>query len=264
MKDRTHFALGDGNTIAYRWDGAAENTVLVLSNSIATTLNMWDTQLDELTKHFRVLRYDTRGHGASSAPAGPYSLDRLGRDVIELLDALKIERAHFLGLSLGGIIGQWLGIHAPERIDRLILSNTSPYLGPAPQWDELVTRTLQAKDMTPFADMFLGNWFPKPMLEARPPVVDTFRQMILSTPTHGLAGNFVALRDMDLRRTIALIPRPTLVIGGQYDTVTLASHSEQIAATIPGAKLVMLPAVHMPNIELPQQYLRAVLDFLTQ
>jgi 3-oxoadipate enol-lactonase len=253
---------GDGTRIAYRLDGAADKPVLVLSNSIGTTLHMWDRQIPELSRHFRVLRYDTRGHGASGVPAGAYSLDRLGRDVIELLDALGIEKAHFLGLSLGGFIGQWLGIYAPDRIDRLILANTSPYLGPAPQWDERIVAVLQAEDMTATAAMFLANWFPARMLEAKDPVVEEFRAMLLATDRQGLAGSYAVVRDADLRRTIALIQRPTLVIAGRDDTVTLASHSELIAATVPGSKLVELPAVHLSNIERPAEFLSAVLDFL--
>ncbi len=253
---------GDGTRIAYRLDGAADKPVLVLSNSIGTTLHMWDRQIPELSRHFRVLRYDTRGHGASGVPAGAYSLDRLGRDVIALLDALGIEKAHFLGLSLGGFIGQWLGIHAPDRIDRLILANTSPYLGPAPQWDERIATVLQAEDMTATAAMFLANWFPARMLETKEPVVEEFRAMLLATDRQGLAGSYAVVRDADLRRTIALIQRPTLVIAGRDDTVTLASHSELIAATVPEAKLVELPAVHLSNIERPDEFLGAVLDFL--
>jgi 3-oxoadipate enol-lactonase len=262
MNDRSFFTTGDGCRIAYRLDGAADRPVLVLSNSIATTLNMWDGEMAELTKRFRVLRYDTRGHGQSDAPAGPYSMDRLGRDVVELLDALKIERVHFCGLSLGGFIGQWLGIHVPERIDRLILCNTSSYLGPAAQWDDVIASVKAASDLSDFAKMFIGNWFPRQMIEARQPIVDTFRSMVLSTPARGLAGCWAAIRDADLRRTIALIRCPTLVIAGQFDTVTLASHSELIAGTIPGARLLTLPAVHLSNVEHPARFMEAVLGFL--
>jgi len=223
---------GDGTRIAYRIDGSNDRPVLVLSNSIATTLRMWDLQIPELSQHFRVVRYDTRGHGASSVPVGAYSIDRLGRDVIELLDALRIERAHFLGLSLGGFVGQWLGIHAPERIDRLILSNTASYLGPAHQWDQTIASLAQAQDMTETAEMFLRNWFPARMLEADQQVVQRFRSMVLATDPRGLAGAFAVVRDTDMRRTIALIPRPTLVIAGEHDTVTAASYGQAIAATI--------------------------------
>ncbi|MFD4838112.1 3-oxoadipate enol-lactonase [Achromobacter sp. NPDC058515] len=262
MANLSFFTTGDGVRIAYRLDGDAGLPVLVLSNSIGTTLHMWDDQVPALSRAFRVLRYDTRGHGASGVPPGAYSLDRLGRDIIELLDGLDIARAHFLGLSLGGMVGQWLGVHAPERIDRLILANTSAYLGPAPQWDERIAATLQAPDMTDTAEMFLGNWFPAPMLQAGGPVIDAFRAMLLATDPQGLAGAFAAVRDMDLRRPIALIARPTLVIAGRDDTVTAASHGELIAATVPGAELLVLPAVHLSNIERPAEFLDAALTFL--
>jgi 3-oxoadipate enol-lactonase len=260
--DRCFFITGDGCRISYRLDGAADRPVLVLSNSIATTLDMWEGQMDALAQRFRVLRYDTRGHGQSDAPDGPYSMDRLGRDVLELLDALHIERAHFCGLSLGGLIGQWLGIHAPDRIERLILCNTSPYLGPPPQWDRLIDSIEAGQDGAQLAAMFIGNWFPRPMIEARLPVVETFRKMVLGTPAHGLAGCFAAIRDVDLRRTIALVRCPTLVIAGQHDTVTLASHGESIAATIPDARLIILPAVHLSNVEHPARFVDAVVEFL--
>lgn len=262
MQDRSFFTTGDGCRIAYRFDGPTDKPVLVLSNSIATTLNMWDGQIQDLSQHFRVLRYDMRGHGASDVPAGAYSLDRLGRDVIEMLDALDINQVHFCGLSLGGFVGQWLGVYTPERIDRLILSNTSSYLGPAEQWDRLITSVLQSEDMSAIATMFLNNWFPRYMLEEKNPVIEPFRATLLAMQPQGLAGCYAVVRDTDLRRTIALIPNPTLVIGGQYDTVTLPSHSELIAATIPGSKLVMLPAVHLSNIEYPDDFLNAVFDFL--
>jgi len=254
--------VGDGARVAYRIDGDAEKPVLVLSNSIGTTLRMWDRQIADLSKQFCVLRYDFRGHGASSVPVGAYSLDRLGRDVIELLDGLGIERANFLGLSLGGFVGQWLGIHAPERINRLILCNTSSYLGPARQFDERIASVLRAPDMLETAEMFLGNWFPAQMLAAKAPVVEEFRAMLRATDRQGLAGLYAAVRDADLRRTIALISRPTLVIGGQYDTVTAVSHSELIAATVPGATLVVMPAVHLSNVEYPAEFMEAVLGFL--
>jgi 3-oxoadipate enol-lactonase len=179
-----------------------------------------------------------------------------------LLDALHIERVHFLGLSLGGVIGQWLGIYAPERIDRLILSNTSSYLGPAGQWEGLIASVLQSENLTEFADMFIKNWFPSHMLESKNAHVTSFRKMVLATRPQGIAGSWAAIRDMDMRRTVALISSPTLVIAGQYDTVTLPSHSELIAETVPNSKLVILPAVHLPNVEYQTEFLSAVLEFL--
>src|SRR5262245_7316914 len=138
MNDREFFTTSDGVRIAWRFDGPPDAPVLVLSNSIATSLEMWDGQIAGLTRHFRVLRFDPRGNGRSGLPDGPYSLDRLGHDVVELLDSLRLERVHFCGLSLGGLIAQWLGVHVPERIDRLVIANASSYLGPAPPWDRLI------------------------------------------------------------------------------------------------------------------------------
>lgn len=262
MNDRSFLETGDGCRIAYRFDGSTDSPVLVLSNSIGTTWEMWDMQVPELSKYFRVLRYDLRGHGATSVPTGPYSMDRLGRDVVELLDALHIERAHFCGLSLGGMVGQWLGIHVPERIDKLILCNTSAFLGPASKFDEWIASVLAASDMAETAERFLNNWFPVQMLEPESETIAPFRSVLLAIEPRGLAGCYAAVRDMDMRRTVALIQSPTLVIGGQFDTVTLPCHSEAISATIPGAKLLLLPAVHLSNIEYPVEFLKATLDFL--
>ncbi|WP_051251494.1 3-oxoadipate enol-lactonase [Paenibacillus harenae] len=257
-----YMTTGDGYRIAYRIEGPANAPVLVLSNSIGTSLHMWDGQIEALSERFRVLRYDFRGHGSSDAPAGAYSFDRLGRDVIELLDALNINRVHFLGLSMGGVVGQWLAIHTPERIERLVLSNTSSYLGPAEQWDYMIASVQKSENLSELADMFIGNWFPPAMREPETSLVSSFRDMVLATDPKGFEGSFAAIRDLDMRRTAALISSPTLVIAGQYDTVTLPGHSELIAATVPNAKLIMLPAVHMPNVERPAEFLNAVLDFL--
>ncbi|MFF1717514.1 alpha/beta fold hydrolase [Streptomyces sp. NPDC058268] len=261
---RTDITTGDGVRIAYRFDGDEDKPVLLLSNSIGTDLHMWDGQVSALTKHFRLLRYDARGHGASDVPSGPYSLDRLGRDVVELLDALGLQRVHVLGLSLGGIVAQWLGIHVPERVDRLVLSNTAAYLGPAKQWDRPIAELLKAPDMQGTAEMFLHNWFPARMLQGDDKVVEGFRRTLLATRREGVAGSWAAVRDYDLRRTATLIHNPTLVIAGEHDTVTSADHGKELAATVPGARLILLPTVHMANVEGQEQFLGAVLAFLTE
>ncbi|MCD9032985.1 3-oxoadipate enol-lactonase [Luteimonas sp. Y-2-2-4F] len=260
--DRAFFSTGDGVRIAYRVDGPADAPPLLLANSIGTALEMWDAQIPALSRHFRVVRYDMRGHGASGVPAGAYSIDRLGRDALELMDALGIERAHVLGLSLGGYVGQWLGIHAPERVDRLVLSNTAAWLGPPARWDAAIADVLAAPDMRETAEAFLRNWFPARMLDAPDPAVAPFRAMLLATDRQGLAGAWAAVRDADLRRTVALIPRPTLVVAGAHDSVTRLAHGEALAAAIPGARLEVLPTVHLSNVEAPEAYLALVLDFL--
>jgi 3-oxoadipate enol-lactonase len=223
---------------------------------------MWDLQIQEWSKHFRILRYDTRGHGASDVPAGPYSIDRLGQDVIELLDTLNLSRVHFCGLSLGGMIGQWLGVSVPDRIERLILCNTSSFLGPTDQWNGRISAVLQAENMSETAERFLRNWFPSHMLETDSAVIEPFRATLLAMQAQGLAGCYAAVRDMDMRQTVALIPCPTLVIAGKYDTVTLPSHSELIAASVPGSKLMTFPSVHLTNIEYPTEFLDAAIEFL--
>lgn len=263
-RTRTAITTGDGVRIAYRFDGDENNPVLLLSNSIGTDLRMWDGQVPALTEHFRLLRYDARGHGASDAPSGPYSMDRLGRDVVELLDALGLQRVHVLGLSLGGMVAQWLGIHVPERVDRLVLSNTAAYLGPANQWDRPIAELLEAPDMQVIAERFLNNWFPARMLRGDNEVVEGFRRTLLATPREGVAGSWAAVRDYDLRRTATLIQNPTLVIAGEHDTVTSADHGKELAATVPGARFTVLPTVHMANVEGQTKFLEAVVAFLAE
>jgi len=255
---------GDGVRIAYRIDGDRDAPPLVLSNSIGTTFAMWDREVPLLTERFRVIRYDFRGHGGSDVPDGPTSIDRLGRDVLELLDALGVRRAHFLGLSLGGFVGQWLGVHAPERIDRLVLANTAAHLGPAAQWDAAIRQVLAAPDLRETAETFLHNWFPPEFFTHHADVIERFRDMLLRTDRRGIAAAWAAVRDADLRRTIALIPRPTLVIAGRHDTVTSLAHGEAIAGTVPGARLVVLPTVHLSNVERGAEFLDAVSTFLPE
>ncbi|PSK92411.1 3-oxoadipate enol-lactonase [Haloactinopolyspora alba] len=261
MDTASTITLGDGTRIRYRLDGPEDAPVLVLSNSIATTLEMWDRNIVDLARRFRVLRYDTRGHGLSDAPSGAYSIERLGRDVLELLDALGFEKAHFCGISLGGLIGQWLGIHVPGRIDRLVLANTSAYLGPAPQWDARITSALGAQDLTATAEMFLGNWFPERLL-ADEATAAPFRDTILRMRPEGLAGCLAAVRDADMRRTISLIQAPTLVIIGDHDTVCLPEHGTFIAGAIPHAQSLAMPVTHLSNVEDPAGFVDAVSRFL--
>ncbi|MBO9730729.1 MAG: alpha/beta fold hydrolase [Chitinophaga sp.] len=257
--DIQYFTTGDGVKIAYQLDGAADKPVLVLANSMATDLHMWDDQVPTFTKYFRVLRFDTRGSGASDAPEGDYSVDRMGMDVINLLDALHIDKVDFIGLSLGGWIGQWMGIHASSRLNKLVLTNTSSYLGPEKFFNEQIQYLRGGGSLERYGDMFIHNWFDEGF---DPAVVAKFRKMVLSTPRLGLASTFAAVRDADSRRTISLITTPTLVIGGINDRATPGEHSKLIAQTIPHSKLVMLPVIHLSNIEAKETFEKTVLDFL--
>ncbi|ARP85677.1 alpha/beta fold hydrolase [Bordetella genomosp. 9] len=262
MSANSIFTTSDGRRIAYRLEGQGGRPVLMLSNSIGTDMSMWDGIMPALLERFQVLRYDMRGHGGSDVPCGPYSLDRLGRDALELMDVLELARVDVLGLSLGGMVAQWLAMHFPERIDRLVLAHTAAYLGPAAQWEPRIRTILQAPaEQT--AEAFLVNWFPAAMRERDDPALAPFRAVLLRTQAKGIAGCLAAVRDMDMRRGLALIDRPTLVIGGRFDTVTSAQHSEELAAGIPGAALVLLPAVHMSNVELPEAFIDTVGQFLS-
>lgn len=257
------FIAGDACPIAYRFDGPAEAPVLVLSNSLGTAMDMWAPQLAALAARFRVLRYDSRGHGASGVPEGGYGMDRLGRDVIELLDGLGIARASFCGLSKGGMVGQWLGVRAPERLDRLILCCTSPYMGPPAGWDGRIA-AVRAEGMAAMTEAVLERWFTPEFRDAGIAAIAPVRAMLLATDPLGYAGCCAAIRDMDMRRLLPLIQVPTLVIGGLRDPATPPEHSEALVAGIPAAACTMLDAAHLANIEQPERFTQAMLDFLVR
>lgn len=257
----TAITTGDGCRIAYRFDGPEGAPILLLSNSLGTDSGMWSPQIAAFSKHFRVLRYDSRGHGGSDAPSGAYSLDRLGRDVVELLDALGIETVDFCGLSLGGMIGQWLGIYAPDRVRRLVLANTSSYMGPPAGWDARIS-SVMAQGMPPFAQASAERWFTAGFREAEPKAIAPIVATLLATDRTGYAGCCAAIRDMDMRRTVRLIERPTLVIGGSLDSSTPPPHSDALVKTIPGARLCMLDAAHLSNVEAPERFTAAATGFL--
>lgn len=261
-KDITFFTTDDGCRIAYKIDGDFSKPVLVLSNSIATDFTMWDGQIENFSYNFTLLRFDTRGNGLSDAPVGDYSINRMSLDLIELLDHLQIKQVHFCGLSLGGFIGQWLGIHASERIDKLILANTSPYLGPTKLWNENIRLLNTQQNMVYFEEMFIGGWFSKDMIDNQEEIVLPFREMIRKTSPRGLAGSYSAVRDADFRKTNALIPNNTLIISGKNDQVTKAEHSEQMHSVINKSRLAVLPVVHLTNIESKTGFEKLVVDFL--
>ena len=255
-------AVGDRCRLAYRLDGPVDAPVLVLSNSLGTALEMWAPQLDALAARFRVLRYDGRGHGASDAPPGAYSLDRLGRDVVELLDALGLGRVHFCGLSLGGMLGQWLAVRAPERIERLVLANTAAYMGPPAGWQARID-TVRRDGMGAVAEATMERWFTAAFRAGSPGAVAAVRDRLLATSAEGYAGCCAAIRDMDLRPTAPLVARPTLLVAGAADPSTPPERSEEIARAIgAAARVVTLPAAHLSNVERPDDFTRAVLDFL--
>jgi 3-oxoadipate enol-lactonase len=251
----------DGASLAYSIEGARGAPVVMLSHSLGTDTRLWDQQLPDLASRYRVLRYDSRGHGGSSVPEGGYTLARLGRDALDLIDALGIDRVSFCGISLGGMVGQWLGCHAPERLRSLVLCNTSAYMGPPESWNARIA-AVRAGGMAAVADAVLERWFTADFLGSAPPAASLARSMLLATSPLGYAGCCAAIRDMDLRTYRTGLARPTLIIAGLYDAATPPTHSEVLLARLPGARLAMLPAAHLSNLERPQLFTDTLLEFL--
>jgi 3-oxoadipate enol-lactonase len=251
----------DGCPIHVEIEGPERAPVLMFSNSLGTNLHMWNEQAKHFAKRFRVVRYDQRGHGKSGAPKMPYTLERLGKDAVAILDALKIERANFCGLSMGGFTGMWLGRYAPKRINKLILSNTAAKIGDPIFWNDRILTVLN-KGMEAVVENVLGRWFTKGFREKSPQAVDRIRAMLFSTTPQGYAGCSAAIRDMDQRWDIGTIKLPTLIIAGTHDPATTLEHAELIASRIASAKLVKLDAAHLSNIEQSRQYTDTIEKFL--
>jgi 3-oxoadipate enol-lactonase len=247
---RTHYELtGD------------KPAVVMLSNSLGTDFSMWDPQMAELQRHFRVLRYDTRGHGKSSVTPGDYSIEQLGRDVLGLLDSLGIKRAHFCGLSMGGMIGMWLGIHAPDWLQRLILCNTAARIGTKEIWNARIA-TVRKDGMKQVAAAVVERWFTPEFRVSCPDAISKAQRMLENTPPEGYAACCAAVRDMDQSQEIAGIKAPTLVVYGGSDPVIPLSESQFLSDRIPRSHSVELPAAHLSNVEQASAFTQAVSDFL--
>jgi 3-oxoadipate enol-lactonase len=257
----------NGIAIRYQLEGPADAPVVLFSNSLGTRLEMWDPQMPALTQRFRALRYDSRGHGESAAPDGPYSIELLAEDAIGLLDALGIERVHFCGLSKGGMVGQMLGARHGERLLSLTLCSTACYMEPRQLWDERI-KVANEQGMAALADAVVERWFTEAYRAEPSIVVERVRQMILDTPAQGYAACCAAIRDMDLRDLIGTIRLPTQIIVGADDPATPPAKAEEIHARIPGSKLEVMPdAAHLLNIEQDVAFdasLRAFLDHLSR
>jgi 3-oxoadipate enol-lactonase len=230
-------------------EGPPDAPALVLVNSLGATLAMWEPQIEELAGRFRVVRFDLRGHGRSPVPPGPYGLDDLGADVVALLDRLDVARAHVAGVSLGAMTAMWLGIHAADRLDRLVLCCTSAKLGPPSMWEERIAR-VRAGEIGAVADAVMARWVTPAWAAEHPTEVRRLRDMIAATPPEGYAGCCAAIEAMDLEDELAAIAAPTLVIAGADDPATPPDHGARIAARIPGARMTVVPhSAHLANIE---------------
>ena len=246
----------------YLLEGPEDAPVLVLSNSLGTALGMWGDQASVLRERFRLLRYDTRGHGASPAPPGPYSVGELGGDVISLLDRLGVERASFCGLSIGGMTGMWLAAEEPERIECLVLCCTSALLGPKSVWDERIA-TARGKGMAALVDGVIERWFTPAFRAENPGTVERMARTLRETDPEGYAGCCAAIRDMDLHGRLPSIQAPTLVVSGADDPATPPEHGRSIADAIPGARFEVVPrAAHIANVEQPETLTQLILTHL--
>jgi 3-oxoadipate enol-lactonase len=249
---RTHYVLTND-----------QQPVVVFSNSLGTDFSMWDPQMAELEQRFRILRYDTRGHGQSTVTSGDYSIEQLGRDVLGLLDALRFDRVHFCGLSMGGMIGMWLGIYASDRLHRLVLCNTAARIGTQEMWNARIA-TVCKDGMKPVAAAVIERWFTPEFRASFPEKVAHAQRMLENSPPEGYAACCAAIRDMDQREAVAQIKAPTLVIYGGKDPVTPAADAHFLKDRIPGAVEVELPAAHLSNVEQADAFTEAVSYFLSR
>jgi len=256
------FVTSDHHRTYYRDQGADDRPVIILSQSLGCDHGMWDAQAADLLPHFRVVRYDTRGHGATSTSPGDYTIPQLAQDVVALADALAIRRFAFCGLSLGGMIGQWLGANRSERLTHLVLANTTARLSD-PSSMETRRKTVLEGGMQAIADMVMARFFSPPVLASNSPIVAATRRTLLASDPVGYAGCCAAIRDMDHRALLRSISVPTLVMSGDHDVaMPWDDHGAQLVSEIPGAKAVRLPAAHLSNLERPRSFVSALFDFL--
>ena len=251
----------DGCPIHVEVEGPADAPILMLSNSLGSTLHMWDPQAKAFAEKFKLVRYDGRGHGKSGAPKGPYTIELLGRDAMAVMDHLGLKKVNWLGLSMGGMIGQWLGANAAERLDKLILSNTSSHYADKTPWNDRI-KTVRAGGVKAIADRVINVWLTKEFQEREPKTKADMMAMMVATPVEGYVGCCEAIREMDNRDLLGRIKAQTLVIAGRHDPATNVEAAQLICGRIPNAKLAVIDAAHIANVEQPQAYSREVLNFL--
>ena len=257
------FADVNETRLHFRLDGPDQGPVVMLSNSLAADLTMWDAQVPGLIEAgYRVLRYDSRGHGQSAVPDGPYSMEMLTKDAVGLMDRLGLDRVNFCGLSMGGMVAQMLGSRYPDRLKALVLSSTTAYAGPPENWDERIA-LVQKQGLQAVVDATIDRWFTKNGQEQIPLEITRVRNMILNTPVEGFCACCQAIRDMDQRDSVRFISAPTLVAVGEHDPGTPVSAAEFLNGQIGSSRLKIFPgAAHLVNVEQADEFTRALLDFL--
>lgn len=262
----TNSVKTNGVDTAYRFDGPAnfpsDGRVILMSNSLMSNYTMWDWTIPALTDKYRVLRYDMRGHGQSGTTPAPYSIPQLADDAVALLDALKIAKVHFVGLSMGGMIGQQLGARYADRVHSLSLCDTASEMSPRSVWEDRLA-TAREKGVPGLAEGTLQRWFTAPFLKRAPQDIEKVRRMILGTGLEGYIGCASAVRDMAQTTMLLKIKAPTLVLTGRQDPATTVDHSTVIHRMIDGSQMVVLEdAAHLSNIEQPEAFNRTVRTFI--
>jgi 3-oxoadipate enol-lactonase len=254
-------AVSDGAEIAFdvRGDGSAPPLVLV--HSLGCDHHMWDHQVGMLSQTHRVVALDIRGHGASEAPLGDYTLERLARDVLDVADGLGIGTFDYCGLSVGGLVGQWLGINAADRVRSLTLCNTGARISDAARWNERID-IAQGVGMTGLVDGVIERWFAPDYADAHPDEIERARAQLLVTDPEGYAGCCAAIRDADLREAVHVIATRTLIVAGTRDVATPVELSDYLHTRISGSELTLLEAGHLSNVEQPDAFAAAVTGFL--
>ncbi|WNV10905.1 3-oxoadipate enol-lactonase [Tardiphaga sp. 709] len=252
----------DGCLLNVSVEGRDSGPTLMMSNSLGCTMAMWEPQMPALTKLFRVIRYDRRGHGKSGMN-GPTSMERYGKDVLAILDDLNIDKVHWCGLSMGGMIGQWLGANAPERFNKIILANTSCYYPDPTNWHNRI-KAVREDGLAAVADAVIGGWLTTDFREREPETTAKMKAMLIASPVEGYLAACEALSTLDQRALLPKIKSPTLVIAGRQDNATPVAAGELIRSNIPGASMTLLDAAHISNVEQPYAFTDAVVGFLTQ
>jgi len=245
----------------YHWDGPENAPVVLSSNSLGSSHRMWDPQLDAFTHHFRVLRYDGRGHGQSSVTPGPYTIEQLAGDVVQLLDALKLDRVYYCGLSMGGQIGMHLGVTHASRLHKIVLCNTAAKIGTPDVWNARIT-AVQAGGMKAIAGAVIDRWLTAAFRAAHPGETTQALSMLEACDPAGYAASCCAVRDADFRQKLGAIQVPTQIIAGAHDPATPPADGRALSEQIRGAKYAELPVAHLSNIEAREEFNREVLGFL--
>ncbi|WOE30096.1 3-oxoadipate enol-lactonase [Acinetobacter towneri] len=247
--------------INYQTFGDATKPALIFSNSLGTNFKMWQAQIDFFQQDFFVICYDTRGHGASSAPQGPYSIDQLGQDVVNLLDHLNVEKAAFCGISMGGLTGQWLAIHRPECFNQVVVCNTAAKIGQEQAWNDRAA-LVREQGLQPIASTAASRWFTEPFIQSNATVVNNLQNDLAAGSAEGYASCCEALAKADVREQLKDITVPVLVVAGQQDPVTTVVDGQFMVERIANSQLFEINASHISNVELPNEFNQAVKQFI--